>query len=227
MSVLLKDSRLVVSRAALVLTDKLHTCCHGQPDMHTDMADPAVYAYLIISSKCTYTKLCTGNRLVTTFFVAGNTCTIYIILHIPSNFSTNSEQHGPSTCRMTLLCLQLREREHRSTTHHDNSGRCTLMISMHSNARQCMMTTHTRTYMAVQLLDEGLGPVLLLMPLFGMCKGPPHAIVDHNIVLVLFQQSRTCIKAQTSKRAGRLGHILQHSCRQDRTGTSVLNTHMQ
>lgn len=50
--------------------------------------------------------------------------------------------------------------------------------------------------MAVQLLDEGLGPVLLLMPLLGMCKGPPHTIVDHNIVLVSFQQSRTCSIAQ-------------------------------
>ena len=41
--------------------------------------------------------------------------------------------------------------------------------------------------MAVQFLDEGLGPVLLLVPLLGMSKGSAHPIVDHNIVLVLFQ----------------------------------------
>ena len=48
MSVLLTDSQLLVSRAGLVLTDKLHACCHGQPNTHTDMADPAVRAYLFI-----------------------------------------------------------------------------------------------------------------------------------------------------------------------------------
>ena len=41
--------------------------------------------------------------------------------------------------------------------------------------------------MAVQLPGEGVGPVLLLMPLPGMRKGAPHAIVDHNIVLIPVQ----------------------------------------
>ena len=73
--------------------------------------------------------------------------------------------------------------------------------------------------MAVQLLDEGLGPVLLLIPLLGMCKGPPHTIVDHEIVLVSFQQSRTCIVAHQRplKTPDRLRNIVSNS----ETGTSA------
>ena len=80
-----------------------------------------------------------------------------------------------------------------------------------------------RTYMAVQLLDEGLGPVLLLMPLLGMCKGAPHTIVDHNIVLVSLQQSRTYSIAHRRplKTASGLGNVPQHSCRQHKTDTSA------
>lgn len=70
------------------------------------------------------------------------------------------------------------------------------------NQDHTCMTRLQETYMAVQLLGEGVRPVLLLMPLPGMCKGPPHTIVDHHKVPVPFQQSRACIMtANTPKTA--------------------------
>lgn len=47
-------------------------------------------------------------------------------------------------------------------------------------------------YMLVQLVNEGLAPVLLLMPLDSPCKRAPHPVVDNHIVLIPLQQGRAC-----------------------------------
>ena len=46
--------------------------------------------------------------------------------------------------------------------------------------------------MIVKFIDEGRSPVLLLVALLGPGERPPHAVVDHHIVLVSFQQRWTC-----------------------------------
>ena len=50
----------------------------------------------------------------------------------------------------------------------------------------------SRAYMIVQLVYEGLCPVLLLVALPCPGKRPSHAVVDHNIELVPLQQRRAC-----------------------------------
>ena len=46
--------------------------------------------------------------------------------------------------------------------------------------------------MIVKFVDEGSSPVLLLVALLGPGQRPPHAVVDHHIVLVSVQQRWTC-----------------------------------
>lgn len=52
-------------------------------------------------------------------------------------------------------------------------------------------------HMTVELVDEGLSPVVLLHALVSRCKRASHAIVDDHKVLVPLQQGRTCTDSRT------------------------------
>lgn len=64
--------------------------------------------------------------------------------------------------------------------------------------QSCLCRRHTvwrqtHAYILVNLVYEGLQPVLVLPALPSCGKGAAHAVVDDGIVLVLLKQGRACI----------------------------------
>lgn len=57
--------------------------------------------------------------------------------------------------------------------------------------KHCGKHVYRTAYMTVELVNEGLSPVVQLLALVSPCKGASHAVVDHHKVLVPLQQGRT------------------------------------
>ena len=72
----------------------------------------------------------------------------------------------------------------------DFSNKSTNMIIEHYGKHE-----HRTAYMTIELVNEGLSPMVQLRALVSPCKGASHAVVDHHKVLVPLQQGRTCTEA--------------------------------
>ena len=61
----------------------------------------------------------------------------------------------------------------------------------------CYLRRDGEVYMTVELVNEGLSPVVQLHALVSPCEGASHAVVDDHKVLVPLQQGRTCTESRT------------------------------